>query len=59
MAYEFSCKTAGAVGCNWKVRAGTQDEVMAKVAEHAQKVHKVKKVSDTITAYARSTTRQV
>jgi predicted small metal-binding protein len=59
MAYEFSCKTAGAAGCNWKVRGATQDEVMAKVAQHAQKVHKVKKVSDTIASYARSTTRQV
>ncbi|MDQ4098073.1 MAG: DUF1059 domain-containing protein [Actinomycetota bacterium] len=59
MAYEFSCKTAGAEGCNWKTRAGTEDELVAKVAQHVQKVHKVKTVSGTIANYARASARQV
>ncbi len=59
MAYEFSCRTAGAEGCNWKTRAATEDELVAKVAQHAQKVHKVKNVSATIANYARASARQV
>ncbi|MFN2504705.1 MAG: DUF1059 domain-containing protein [Acidimicrobiales bacterium] len=59
MAYEFDCRTAGAEGCSWKVRGATEDEVVAKVAEHARKKHKVKNVSDTIANYARANARQV
>ena len=58
MAYEFDCRTAGAAGCNFKARGATEDEVVAKVAEHARKKHKVKNVSDTISNYARSAIRQ-
>jgi len=59
VAYEFSCRDAGAEGCNWKTRAATEDELVAKVAEHAQKRHKVKTVTATIANYARSAARQV
>ena len=59
MAYEFSCKDAGAEGCGWKTRAATEDELVAKVAEHAQKRHKVKNVTATIANYARASARQV
>ena len=57
VAYEFDCRTAGAEGCSWKVRGASEEEVIAKVAEHAQKKHKVK-VTDTIVNYARSAIRQ-
>jgi predicted small metal-binding protein len=56
MAYEFGCKVAGSA-CNWKVRGGSPEEVMAKVAEHARKKHKVDAVSDTIASYLKSTIR--
>jgi predicted small metal-binding protein len=59
VAYEFSCRTAGAEGCGWKTRAATEDELVAKVAEHARKVHKVKNVTDTIANYARASARPV
>lgn len=59
MAYEFSCRTAGAEGCGWKTRAASEDELVAKVAEHVRKTHKVKNVSDTIANYARASARQV
>ena len=59
MAYEFSCRSAGAEGCGWKTRAATEDELVATVAQHAQKVHKVKNVTGTIAAYARASARQV
>ncbi|MDQ4131691.1 MAG: DUF1059 domain-containing protein [Actinomycetota bacterium] len=51
-AYEFSCKAAGAEGCGWSTRATTEEELVAKVAEHARRVHRVKTVSKTIEAYA-------
>lgn len=54
MAYQFSCRDAGAAGCGWHASAGTEEELLAKVAQHAQKVHKVKNVSSTIANYARS-----
>ena len=50
--YEFSCRAAGAEGCGWSTRATTEEELVAKVADHARRVHRVKTVSDTITAYA-------
>ncbi len=58
MAYEFDCRTAGAVGCNFKARGASEEEVIAKVTEHARKKHRVKNVSDTIANYARSAIRQ-
>lgn len=57
MAYQFSCKSAGAAGCGWKATAATEDELIGKVAAHAQKVHKVKNVTATIANYARSAIR--
>lgn len=54
MAYKFSCRDAGAEGCGWRATAGTEDELIAKVAAHAQKVHRVKNVTQTIANYARS-----
>ena len=58
MAYEFGCKVAGSQ-CNWKARGATEEELMRKVAEHAQKKHRVKTVSDTIAGYLKTTIRQV
>ena len=59
MAYEFDCRTAGAEGCGWRTRAATEEELIAKVAKHAQTKHKVKNVSATIANYARASARQV
>ena len=50
--YEFSCKAAGAQGCGWSTRATSEEALVAKVADHARRVHRVKTVSDTIAAYA-------
>ena len=58
MAYEHSCRTAGAEGCNWKVRAGSEEELKSKVSEHARKVHGVKNMSDTIYTYLRDKARK-
>ncbi len=50
--YEFSCKAAGAEGCGFKARATSEDELVAKVADHARSVHRVGALSDTLTRYA-------
>lgn len=50
--YEFSCKAAGARGCGWSTRAASEEELVAKVAEHARRAHRVKTVSETLAAYA-------
>ncbi len=34
--YGHSCAKAGAVGCNWKLRADTEEELKAKVVAYAK-----------------------
>ena len=53
--YEHSCKTAGAAGCNWKIRANSEDELKQKVMKHAASKHGVKNMTDTIYNYLRNT----
>lgn len=57
MAYEFKCADAGATGCRWKARGSSEDEVLAKVEDHAKKAHKVEMPTETIRSYLRSTIR--
>ena len=52
--YEHSCAKAGADGCSYVVRAGSEEELKAKVVAHAQKKHKVA-MTDTIYNYLRDT----
>lgn len=56
--FEHSCKKAGADGCGWTVRANTEEELKAKVVDHARKRHGVKVMSDTIYNYLRETARR-
>ena len=58
MAYEFGCPAAGSA-CRWTVRGATEEEVLAKVADHAARKHKVKQPTATIMNYLRSTLRHV
>ena len=58
MAYEHSCRTAGDEGCGYKMRAGSVEELKAKVTEHARRVHGVKNMSDTIYNYLREKARR-
>jgi predicted small metal-binding protein len=51
--YEHSCAKAGAEGCGYTVRAGSEDELKAKVVEHARKKHNVQGMTDTIYGYLR------
>ena len=51
--YEHSCAKAGAEGCGYTVRAGSEDELKSKVSEHARKKHNVQNMTDTIYNYLR------
>jgi predicted small metal-binding protein len=55
--YEHSCKKAGAPGCGTVIRANSEEELRARVAEHARKVHGVKNMTDTIFNYLRDSAR--
>ena len=56
--YEHSCAKAGAEGCGFTVRAATEDELKAKVGEHARKKHNVQTMTDTIYNYVRATAQR-
>ena len=56
--YEHSCAKAGAEGCGYTVTAASEEELMAKVGEHARKKHNVRGMTDTIYKYLRDTARK-
>jgi len=56
--YEHSCRKAGAVGCGKVIRASSEEELKAKVTEHARKVHNVQGMTDTIYNYLRDEARK-
>ena len=53
MALEFRCADVG-VACKAATSADTKDELLAKVAAHAQKVHGVA-LTETLVDYALTT----
>jgi len=55
--YEHSCAKAGAEGCGYVVRAGSEDELRSKVTEHARKKHNVAGMTDTIYNFIRDKAR--
>ena len=56
--FEHSCKKAGAVGCGWTARAGSEEELKQKVVDHARRKHNVKNMTDTIYSYLREQARR-
>lgn len=51
--YEHSCAKAGAEGCGWTARAGSDDELRSKITDHARKKHNVQVMTDTIYNFLR------
>jgi predicted small metal-binding protein len=49
-----SCEAAGAAPCGAKLSASSKDELMRQVADHLQKKHKVKTVTQTLMNYMSS-----
>jgi predicted small metal-binding protein len=56
--YEHSCAKAGAWGCGYTVRANNEEELKAKVIEHARKKHNVQGMTDTIYSFLRDKARK-
>ncbi|MGH9267103.1 MAG: DUF1059 domain-containing protein [Acidimicrobiales bacterium] len=53
--YEISCARAGHHGCKGVIRAGSEDELKARLIEHARVKHNLQGMTDTIYNYLRST----
>jgi len=56
--FEHSCRKAGAEGCGWKTSASSEEELKAKVVDHARRKHGVKNMTDTIYSYLRENARR-
>lgn len=54
MSLEFRCRNVGVV-CSAKITADTKEELLALVAEHADHVHGVPELSQTLVNYAVAT----
>ncbi|MDZ7706635.1 MAG: DUF1059 domain-containing protein [Trueperaceae bacterium] len=57
MAKILRCRDVG-FDCDAEVRASSEDEVMAQVAEHAREVHGVDEVPDEVVARALAAIRE-
>jgi predicted small metal-binding protein len=53
MTLKFSCADVGVV-CNKSVTADTADELVAKIAAHADDEHGVAALTETLVEYAKS-----
>lgn len=54
MSLEFRCRNVGVV-CNAKIKADSKEDLLAQVAAHADKVHGVPELTQTLVNYAVST----
>lgn len=50
--YQMSCAKVGHPACRATIEAGSEDELRAKVIEHARRKHKVE-MTDTIYSFMR------
>ena len=58
MALEFACSRVGVTDCKAVTTADTKEELLAKVAEHAEHEHGVV-LNGTLVSYALTTVREV
>ena len=56
MELEFRCRDVGVV-CSAKLTASSEEELLAKIADHADRRHGVASLTDTLVNYAKSTVR--
>ena len=57
MTLEFACRRVGVTDCKAVATAETEDELLAKVAEHAERDHGVT-LNGTLISYALTTVRE-
>lgn len=58
LALEFACSRVGVTDCKAVTTAETKEELLAKVAEHAEHAHGVE-LNGTLIDYALTTVREV
>jgi predicted small metal-binding protein len=58
MGKELRCCDVG-FDCGFEVRADTEEELMKKVAAHAEEVHDVKEISEDVAAKVKAAIRDV
>jgi predicted small metal-binding protein len=59
MAKEVRCRDVGFVDCDGVIRADTEEEVFALVAEHAKTVHDLKEITPDIVEKVRAAMHDV
>ncbi len=57
MPLEFRCEDVGAV-CGEAIKADTPEELVVKIAEHAEHEHGVPELSQTLVDYAKTVVRE-
>lgn len=57
MTLEFACHRVGVTDCKAVTTADTKEDLLAKVAEHAEKAHGVT-LNGTLVSYALTTVRE-
>lgn len=57
MALEFRCEDVGVV-CRGKLQADTPEELVGKIAEHADQEHGVSEMTETLVDYAKTLVRE-
>lgn len=57
MALEFQCKNVGVTDCNHKATGDSVDDLLAKVASHAESKHGVQ-LNQTLINYALTTVKE-
>ena len=53
--YEHSCKKAGANGCGFTAKVGSESELRSALEAHVKKRHGVNGMTETIYGYLRAT----
>ncbi|REK19882.1 MAG: DUF1059 domain-containing protein [Actinobacteria bacterium] len=54
MTLEFRCRDVGVV-CKGKIRSDNEEDLIAQIAKHADEVHDVPNLTQTLVNYAKST----
>jgi predicted small metal-binding protein len=59
VAKELRCRDVGFFDCEGVIRADTEEEVLAQVAEHAKNVHDLKEITPDVVEKVRAAMRDV
>ncbi len=57
MAKSFACRDIG-MSCNFRARANSDNELMAKIADHAKKAHGMQQIDDATMAKVKAAIKE-